>query len=597
MTPCDPQPVYFGTGLFGWLHRPPHGVPAEMGLVICNPFGFEEVCAHASLRYLAITAAAAGIPTLRFDYSGCGNSAGDEFQAGTLGRWQRSVDEAIDGLKRACGVAAVCLLGVRLGSLLATLAAQQRTDVVGLVAIAPIQSGRAYLRELAVLARTGVNQPTEASSGDLLESAGFLMTSETCDALASIDLASLASAPASRVLIVQRDDLPSAKPWPDTLKRLGAEVTVVSWPGYSRMMDDPQRAQVPSAIVAGVVSQLSEWRASAAHGVTAVVAWGSASQPGNPEAAATSQRVSEVVVHIETGQSRLFGVLTRPLLAQESARGPAVLMLNSGSVHAIGPNRLWVRLARRWAARGMTVLRLDLSGIGDSPPRPGAEPNVVYSRHAAADIAAAVRYLKAQRGVTECHLMGLCSGAYHAFKAAVAGQAVASIFMINPLTFFWQEGDRLSDVKDYEMPELTAKYRKKFFTAEPWLRLWRSQLDLSLIGKFAVRRLWLVFTSPLIEVAKLVRLPLTQDLARELATAAGHDIELRFVFAANAPGFVLLRQQSGRAITRLQATGMTTVDFVAGADHTFTRFEARERLVQVLDDCMWPSQDAGRNAT
>lgn len=592
----DPQPVYFGAGLFGWLHRPAANVSVDMGLVICNPFGFEEVCAHASLRHLAIAASAAGIPTLRFDYAGCGNSAGDEFRADTLGCWQRSVHEAVDGLKRASGVASVCLLGVRLGALLATLAACQRTDVVGIVVIAPVVSGRAYLRELTVLAQTGVGRALEAPSGDLLESAGFFMTGETRDALVPIDLTLLGSAPAARVLIVQRDDLPVATQWPMALKRLGADVTEVSWPGYARMMDDPQRAQVPNAIVAGVVSQLLLWRVGAAHAVAAVAPWGSTSHAVELDAVPTSHQVSETAVSIDTGDSKMFGILSRPLVPKP-ADGLAVLMLNSGSVHAIGPNRLWVNLARRWAARGMTVLRLDLSGIGDSPPRPGAEPNVVYSRHAAADIAAAVQYLKAQRGVTECHLMGLCSGAYHAFKAAVAGQAVASSLMINPLTFFWQEGDRLSDFKDYEIPELTAKYRKKIFTTDPWRRLLRSQLDLSLIGKFAVRRLWLVFTAPLIEAAKLLRLPLTHDLARELATAAGHDIELRFVFAANAPGFVLLRRQSGRAITRLQATGMTTVDFVTGADHTFTRFEARERLVQVLDDRMWPSQDAGRNAT
>ena len=50
--------------------------------MICNPFGFEEVCAHRSLRHLAGAAAAAGIAALRFDYAGCGNSSGDESDPG-----------------------------------------------------------------------------------------------------------------------------------------------------------------------------------------------------------------------------------------------------------------------------------------------------------------------------------------------------------------------------------------------------------------------------------------------------------------------------------------------------------------------------------
>jgi len=591
VTPPDPQPIYFGTGLFGWLHRPPTDVLAEIGLVVCNPFGFEEVCAHASLRRLAIAAAAAGIPTLRFDYAGCGNSAGDEFQAGMLGRWQRSVHEAVEGLKSACGVEAVCLLGVRLGALLATLAARQRIDVVGLVAIAPVTSGRAYLRELTVLAQTGARQPIEAPTGGLLESAGFFMTSETRDALAQIDLVSLDSAPASHVLIVQRDDLPGTTPRPAVLEHLGVDVIVATWPGYARMMDDPQRAQVPGVIVAGVIQQLLAWRTGGVPAVTLVEPWGSASQTAQSDTVAASKQLSETAVHVDTGQSQLFGVLTRPL-AQESVCGPALLMLNSGSVHAIGPNRLWVRLARRWAARGMTVLRLDISGIGDSPPRPGAETNVVYSSHAADDIAAALRFLKGRPGVTECHLMGLCSGAYHAFKAAVAGQAAASALMINPLTYFWKEGDRLSDVKEYEILEMTAKYRGKMFTGEPWRKLLRGQLDLRLIGNVAMRRLRIVVVPLLVEVARRLRIAIPNDLSRELDAASRHGIELRFVFAEGAPGFALLRMQGGNAISRLRSERAVTLDFVAGADHTFTRFDARERLVQVLDRRMWPGGDA-----
>ena len=594
MTGPEPQPVYFGTGLFGWLHRPGADAAVDIGLVICNPFGFEEVCAHRSLRQLAIAAAQGGIPTLRFDYAGCGNSAGDEFQADMLGRWQRSVHEAVDGLKQASGVRSVVLLGLRLGALLATLAAQDRSDVGGLVLIAPVVRGRAYLRELTALAQTGAGEAFDVPSAGPLESAGFVLSAETRDAVAQLDLQSIDRAPAARVLIVERDDLPGALPWSAALGRLGVGVTVARWPGYARMLEDPQRAQVPGAIVEGVLRQLSEWRTGVAPAASADTSWGSSWQDLACNAVTAAQPVRETVLQIDTGPSRLFAVLTRSAVQRQ--RMPALLMLSAGSVHAIGPNRLWVQLARRWAALGMTVLRLDVSGIGDSPPRPGAEPNVVYSRHAADDIAAALACLKSQPGVGECHLLGLCSGAYHAFKAAAAGQAVASTLMINPLTFFWEDGDRLSDVKEYEIFELTSKYRGKFFTAEPWRRLIRGELDLRLIGAVALRRLWNVLAPPLVEAARLLHFPLRHDLARELDTAARQGIELRFVFAADAPGYALLRKQGGRAITRLQGRGAATLDFVAAADHTFTRAQARERLVQILDQRMWPGRGMGNDA-
>ena len=585
MTACDPQPLYFGSGLSGRLHRPAAGTDTRIALVICNPFGFEEVCAHRSLRQLAIAAAEAGIPTLRFDYAGCGNSADEAFDTDATTEWIRSVHQAIDGLKLASGASQVCLLGVRLGATLAALAAVARSDVAGIVTIAPVVRGRAYLRELTVLAQTGSGRSVDPLLPVRpLESAGYVLSDKTCAALSRVDLRLLERRPAPRVLIVPRDDLPDTDDWRPALERLGVSVYVAQWAGYARMVDDPQRVQVPHAIIAGVVAQLLSWRADAAPAAPADPSWGSASLPLAQAATVGLMPLIETAVHVAAGPARLFAIVTRP--ADTAAHGttrPAVLMLNAGSVHLIGPNRLWVQLARRWAARGITAMRLDISGIGDSPPRPGAEENVVYSRHAADDIAAALAYLKAQPGVGECHVLGLCSGAYHAFKAAVAGQPLASALMVNPLTYFWKEGGQLSDVQEYEVFELMSKYRGKLLTIEPWRRLVGGRLDLRLISQVVLRRLWNIVASYLIAAARLLRLPIRDDLARELEAAAGQGARLRFVFAAHAPGFALLRKQSGNTILRLQQRRLATLDFVADADHTFTQLPARERLVALLD--------------
>ena len=47
----------------------------------------------------------------------------------------------------------------------------------------------------------------------------------------------------------------------------------------------------------------------------------------------------------------------------------ALILLNAGLVHRMGPFRLYVQMARRLAAEGYAVLRFDQSGLGDSPRR------------------------------------------------------------------------------------------------------------------------------------------------------------------------------------------------------------------------------------
>lgn len=70
------------------------------------------------------------------------------------------------------------------------------------------------------------------------------------------------------------------------------------------------------------------------------------------------------------GKTRsLVGVLTDPEHAESAAKRPGVIILNSGLLPKIGPNRLHVKIARRLAAAGFVAMRFDFSGIGDSLPR------------------------------------------------------------------------------------------------------------------------------------------------------------------------------------------------------------------------------------
>ena len=123
----------------------------------------------------------------------------------------------------------------------------------------------------------------------------------------------------------------------------------------------------------------------------------------------------------------LVGVLTKADEDGDASR-PIVVFLNAGMVHRVGPNRLHVRLARELARRGFTSLRFDLSGIGDSPARvDGASLHDAGLR----DVKDALDFVATEHEGSTFVLVGLCSGADLAFRAALADARVVGGVLID----------------------------------------------------------------------------------------------------------------------------------------------------------------------
>ena len=130
----------------------------------------------------------------------------------------------------------------------------------------------------------------------------------------------------------------------------------------------------------------------------------------------------------------LFGILT-PAAEPSPPDRPPIVLLPAGAVNRSGPHRLYVTMARRWANLGFTVLRVDLSGIGDTPARPGERESLVYPRTGLNDIGEALDFLAGETGASRFILVGLCSGADLAYQAARREERLAGVVMMNPRTF------------------------------------------------------------------------------------------------------------------------------------------------------------------
>jgi exosortase A-associated hydrolase 2 len=193
--------------LFGFYHAPGGGPARDAAVVLCQPLGHEYIRCHRAIRILGDSLARAGFPVLRFDYYGCGDSAGD-FPDGDLEQWREDVAAAVRHCRALSGRERIAAVGLRLGASLALQAAGAGTALDALVLWNPIVDGAAYLREIERL--HAERQPfAVALSGDARragepgELVGFSYARRLLDQLRALDLDRTATAGIARVLLLE----------------------------------------------------------------------------------------------------------------------------------------------------------------------------------------------------------------------------------------------------------------------------------------------------------------------------------------------------------------------------------------------------------
>jgi alpha/beta superfamily hydrolase len=269
----------------------------------------------------------------------------------------------------------------------------------------------------------------------------------------------------------------------------------------------------------------------------------------------------------------MFAIVSRPIGAGTSRM---VLLLTVGALPHVGPNRMYVSLARQLASNGDIVLRVDLSGIGESKTRDGSSENVVYGRHAIDDVG---RWVTAARrsGTGEITAVGMCSGSYHALQAAMRGCPLNSLLLINPAVLRYAENIP-AFAPDAPTFSRVKHYNKTMRDPNAWKKLLRGSVSFGAIlqvviwhaGKFLRR-----FGK---EVARRLHFSSRDDLGRRLHSMARHNVRIHFFFSTAEPGRKLLAIEAGSVVPRLCKAGRLGMHLFEGPDHTFTQRWAQQRL-------------------
>ncbi|MEO8551855.1 MAG: alpha/beta fold hydrolase [Kofleriaceae bacterium] len=544
--------MYLGTAARPWLaYRHPGKPDAGTALVIVPPFGHEALNAYRSLRALAEAAAQAGLDAWRIDLDGTGDSAGDDRDPDRVRHWLASITATVEAA-RAYGATRVILVGVRLG---ATLAAQVAAD--HLIAIAPVVAGKKWLREMRALQGALGLPPAPATAipfdGD--EALGFAISPQTREALTVLDLEKAAAAPA-HVFVIDRDDMPASTKWLDKLRALGSDVTHARIPGYVEMVMDPHKSEIPTQIIAAVLERAVAWAA----GTTRAAA----TPPVFPRTARFGDVIEEPV-----SIAGLAAVVSRP--AKQPRPQRALLILNAGAVRRVGPNRMFVTIARRIAADGALVVRADLPGLGDSQPAVGDPDRVVYFEAAEPAVSQLVAWCRAA-GATKVVPAGLCSGGYYALRSTLGGDPVAAMIAINPGT---------PDLAGFQATVDAERYNQSVRDPEKWKKLLRGGVDMRRLTRSVVTRARELATARVAGLARKLGRPLAGDLGADLMKLIKRGVTPTYVLCVGDPQLTRFREMVGPMLPKLEQAGLTC-HVIEGPDHTFTPLWSQDVLADQM---------------
>ncbi len=581
--PPPAVPLYLQAGrdpIFGVLHTPAGNLPCTTAVLLVPPFGWEDICSYRSRRDWAEQLAAAGHPTLRIDLPGTGDSAGSPSDPARLPAWSAATSTAADHLRLLSGCERVAAIGIGLGGLVICQAISEHAAIDEVVLWAVRARGRPVLRELRVFARLEdyeFDAPGEVNSQPLPDgytgAGGFVLSAETTQALEDLDVSTLAlpTGRVGRALLLERDGIGIDERLRESFERAGAAVTVAEGAGYGAMMAKPHLARPPLAVFAAVQSWLGESQPSTdlpASIEPPADADRLDGQPRSIDLPVGDTRIRETLLTIEQSFGELFGVLTEPLNAPSA--GLCVIMLNAGAIRRVGPNRMWVEAARRWAAQGVPTLRLDLEGIGDADGDAGRLDDLaeLYVPELVDQVRAALDALEARGLGSRYVLGGLCSGAYWSFHGALEDKRVIATFMLNPRALFWNPS--LAVARDF---------RRGLLRLSSWRRVLRREVPLARMFALAAR-------APLVLPRRALmrwyaRRRGRDELDQALDRLLDSDKHLHFFFSGNEPLYEELKLE-GR-LQQFERRPNTSLELIPDRDHTLRPFQAQRAAHQALD--------------
>ena len=571
-------PLFIGEShetLYGVLHQnQSNNRFSNTVLIICPPVGIDYMNSHRSLRHLADEIAQMGTPCLRLDYLGTGNSA-DGLRTDDISNFLNSIQKAYQFIQNDLKVKQIALLGFRFGATLAALASE-KLDIEYLILWSGIYQGRSLLREIRLLQKMSTIVDTKSET---IDAGGWEINKLTQDAIHNININKIVPR-TNNILILTADKSSKHKKLINSWESESKDITLCEAAGVAEMLVDAHDTVVPKQ----AIHEIKNWiRPSLTDHNFHVTPKTSAQLECIDVLTNESFKVKQSLHFFHNKIDQFYIKTTHTQNIEKTL--PLVILLNSGSNHHVGPHRLYVTISRMLSREGFTCIMLDLPGLGESISQDNQAENLCYMANPTESIKACIEHAgTSENGVV---LMGLCSGAYHAFLGAIEldNPPIVESILINPDTFYWEQGMVLVDSPTQHYHDWVERLQS-IKNKDKWKKLFSGQVKILPILISILERAKTVIATRLNLLKGLMESSLeneiTTNITNSLLKIRNKHIHITIIFAANEPGIKLLMDNSSRTVNKLQNQKELKIIYIENADHTFSKSIPRQRFFKHL---------------
>lgn len=294
----------------------------------------------------------------------------------------------------------------------------------------------------------------------------------------------------------------------------------------------------------------------------------------------------ETIINFGKNNS-IVGILTTAENKSSTQKGICVIFLNAGIIHRVGPNNLYVKIARNLAQYGFTSFRFDYSGLGDSENSSGNSTESIK----VAEIQLAMKSVFDKSGINRFVLTGICTGAEDAFSTALLDERIVGLI---PIDGIYQERASLGQIESYARRNCSIRYYKKnLFNKNRWIKVLTGKSKV-LNKKNFISALYMVTFFFLKLTKKVLKLNKSQETKNKERTFSiqqwvilfNRNVKIYLIFSEGSSMIDIFNLTFSKQLKLYEKDNLLKVETIKDVDHTFTPVWSQDLVTRLICDWM-----------